>query len=418
MGKVKVFVWLCFFCLAGSPCFAQAFNVVASGQTRHPLRVSEFPGFVIGSIKPTHMAFNRLSASTNAAVQSGAASQSLTVSSVPHFSSSFDYQGKVFPFTMVGGAPNRGGTTQIDTSYLAISFVFDEFVDQNGNNIVIDATANTQNLLNGPEFERFPYSIGETQFGDAIQRAEFSHVLSDHGETGLPWHTLLEAPRQLTPVTVEVPFFESLLFQLSDGTVFALIDINFIASQLNTLIQTEHLHVDEIPIFVTHNAVYGDFFAGKPLDCCVGGFHTAIETNKASDTAFVQVFDFATSLDAEVSNTIFGDPTAFADVGPLSHEISETFNDPFVNNVVPRWEFPADTPPAVSCSSVLETGDPVESLPDASFPVRIDGFLYHPQTEALLQWFSRQNPSNAFGGAYSYPGKNLTSPSTACPAGH
>jgi len=41
----------------------------------------------------------------------------------------------------------------------------------------------------------------------------------------------------------------------------------------------------------------------------------------------------------------------------------------------------------------------------------IDGFLYHPQTEALLQWFSRQTSSNAFGGAYSYPGNNLTSAS-------
>jgi hypothetical protein len=208
------------------------------------------------------------------------------------------------------------------------------------------------------------------------------------------------------------------MFQLPNGKLFAMIDIGFLASQLNTLIQTEFLRIDEIPIFVTRNAVYGDFFAGKPLDCCIGGFHTAIETRQVGHNVFVQVFDFATSLDADISSALFGDPTVFADVGALSHEISETFNDPFVNNVVPRWEAPGVPPPLVVCSSVLETGDPVENLPNASFPVMIDGFLYNPQTEALLQWFSRQTPSTAIGGAYSYPGSNLTSPSTACPAGH
>jgi hypothetical protein len=179
---------------------------------------------------------------------------------------------------------------------------------------------------------------------------------------------------------------------------------------------TEDIHVDEIPIFVSHNAVYGDFFAVNLLDCCTGGFHTAFETQQVGNTVFVQVFDFATSLDAEVSGAIFGDPTLFADLDALSHELSETFDDPFVNNIVPRWESPGL--PFIECSSVLETGDPVENLPNASFPVMINGFLYHPQTEALLQWFSRESPSSALGGAYSYPGNNLTSPSTACPAGH
>ncbi len=64
---------------------------------------------------------------------------------------------------------------------------------------------------------------------------------------------------------------------------------------------------------------------------------------------------------------------------------------------------------------MLEDGDPVENLPDPSFQIMIDGFLYHPQTEALLQWFSRQSLFTVLGGAYSYPGNDLTSPSQACP---
>ena len=43
-------------------------------------------------------------------------------------------------------------------------------------------------------------------------------------------------------------------------------------------------------------------------------------------------------------------------------------------------------------------------------------FQYHPQTEALLQWFEIGNPSNAIGGAYSYPDTAaLTQTATQCP---
>ncbi len=399
------------FCLAGTSAWGQNLQGSA-GTPHHPLDMSQLKNVVKGPISTKHLSSSKLSASTRAAAQ-GASSAPVTIRSVPFFNGSFTFQNQAFPFSMMGGRPQAGGTTRIDTSYLAISFFFDEFVDNNGNNIVIDATGNTKNLLNGPDFERFPYTTGNTQFSDAVQRAEFFNVMKQPREDDSDdaWHTLLELPRQFTPVTVEVPFGSSQVF--TDGTnFFAVVDINFMNSQLNTLVQTEAIRVDEVPIFVTHNAVYADFFFGG---CCVGGFHTAFETHQVGNTVFVQVFDFATSLDAAVANDIFGDPTAFADVDALSHELTETYNDPFVNNVVPSWLFPGLPAGVVVCSNVLETGDPVENLPNASFPVMIDGFLYHPQTEALLQWFSRQSPSRAFGGDYSYPGNNLTSPSQACP---
>ncbi len=409
MRKLAVFASSFVVCLASS-MFGQNLQT-APGTPRHPLDASKITSIINGPITAKHLSSSRLSASTQAAVK-GAASTPVTIKSVPFFNGAFTFQKQTFPFSMMGHRPQNGGTTKIDTSYLAISFIFDEFIDQNGNNIVIDATGNTNNLLNGPDFERFPYTVGNTQFGDAVQRAEFFNVMAKphDDDSDEAWHTLLETPRQLKPVTVEVPFGSSLVFAAPDGTFFAFVDINFMNSQLNTLVQTENIRVDEVPIFVTHNAVYADFIFGG---CCIGGFHTAFETQQVGNTVFVQVFDFATSLDANVANAVFGDPTVFADVDALSHELSETYNDPFVNNVVPSWQFPG-TPPGI-CSNVLETGDPVENLPNPSFPVMIDGFLYHPQTEALLQWFSRENPSSAFNGAFSYPGNNLTAPSTACP---
>jgi hypothetical protein len=413
MKRLFLSIALLAFCLAGTVAFGQNLQH-AAGTPRHPLDMSQIKNMVKGPISAKYLASSTLSASTRAAAQATPATP-ITIQSVPFFNGSFTFQGQTFPFSMMGRRPQAGGTTEINTSYLAISFFFDEFVDQNGNNIVIDATGNTKNLLNGPDFERFPYTTGNTQFSDAVQRAEFFNVMKDPNEDGAEqaWHTLLESPRQFNPITVEVPFGSSLVF--SDGTnFFAFVDINFMNSQLNTLVQTENIRVDELPLFVTHNTVYADFFFGG---CCIGGFHTAFETQQVGNTVFVQVLDFATSLDAPVANDIFGDPTVLADVFAISHEISETYNDPFISNVVPRWEVPGLPTGVVACSSLLETGDAVANLPNASFPVMLDGFLYHPQTEALLQWFSRQSPSSAFGGAYSYPGNNLTAPSTACPAG-
>jgi hypothetical protein len=52
-------------------------------------------------------------------------------------------------------------------------------------------------------------------------------------------------------------------------------------------------------------------------------------------------------------------------------------------------------------------------LPHSTFPVVMpNGFTYHPQNEALLQWFEFQSPSDALDGAYSYPDTTiLTHPS-------
>jgi hypothetical protein len=63
--------------------------------------------------------------------------------------------------------------------------------------------------------------------------------------------------------------------------------------------------------------------------------------------------------------------------------------------------------PNGNCGNDLETGDPIEGLPNGVFPVLLNGFLYHPQNEALFQWFQFLTPSDALGGAYSYPNTAL-----------
>jgi hypothetical protein len=405
MRRLFAGVSLVALCLLSSGSFAQAQKAVTP---RLPVAIDASFFKSLGTT-PKHTSSNKMSAAANAATKQ----QSTRIVSIPNFSSSFTFQGTVFPFTMLGNKPEAGGTTEVPTSYVPISYFFDEFVDANGNNIVIDANALTHAVRESPEFDRFAYTSGDTQFTDAVQRAEFFNLIK-HKDGDDSWHTLFEDPRILIPVTVEVPVGSSVVFGLPDGSVVALIDINFLASQLNTLLQTEGVKVTEVPIFLTHNAVYGDFLANQPQDCCIGGFHTAFESNQVGDKMFVQTFAFATWLDADVSDFVFGDPTIFADVQALSHELAELTNDPFVNNATPNYQIPGAPPGA--CQANLEVGDIIENLPVPDFPITINGFTYHPQNEALLQWFEGQSPSTAIGGAYSYPNTTLlTSPFSPCP---
>jgi len=366
--------------------------------------------FAALNARPKHTASNKLSASTNAMTKN----QDPRIVSLPSFTGSFTFGGQVFPYTMVGKDPAKGGRTNIPTQYIPMSFFFDEFVDQNGNNIVIDTTVVNGPLAQSPLFNNAQYATGFTQFEDSVMRAQFFPLFNNNGNHPAGtnnYHVLLGSPQTLIPVTIEVPFGSSLVFVDSDGTFFALIDINFIGSQLNTLIQTEPISVDAIPMFIARNAVY--FANQNPNDCCIGGFHTAFETNQTNNKIFVQTFTFAAWLDSDVAETIFMDPTIFADILPISHELGETLNDPFINNITPNYQLPG-FPPG-TCQNVLEVGDVVEATPDPSFPVTLNGFTYHPQTLGLLQWFEGITPSDAINGAYSFPGNNLTSPFMACP---
>ena len=61
----------------------------------------------------------------------------------------------------------------------------------------------------------------------------------------------------------------------------------------------------------------------------------------------------------------------------------------------------------------MEDGDVIEGLPNSTYPMVMKGYTYHPQNEALLQWFQFKKQSNAIGGAYSYPDPSLlTGPSS------
>jgi len=133
---------------------------------------------------------------------------------------------------------------------------------------------------------------------------------------------------------------------------------------------------------------------GDPKTCCTLGFHSFdIEPGVPANGNLTRwyVMNYA----SWISPGLF--TGGFEDVTALSHEVAETFNDPFVNNATPWWTSGGN------CQNNLEVGDVIEGLPNATYAITMNGYTYHPQNEALLPWFEFKSPSNAIHHAYSYP---------------
>ncbi len=364
-----------------------------------PATISNIHELGVEQVKFLRM--NKMSLGARAALNRESALLPL-IASVPHWSGSFVYQGTLYPYTMVGTAPQTGAFTYVPTQMIPISMFFDGYADRFGNPVTIDVTPALPFVNASPNFHNAPYDSGNVQFGDAVQRAEFFHVLAPG------WHTVLGQPHPLTPVNVEVPVGLGQVFQTPDGTLLALVDVNFFISQLNTIVQLEPLKATSFSFALTNNIFLTDPASPGSI---ILGFHTAFNVGPLAGNT-VQTFAWATYIS---DPQIFDDGNT-EDVLALSHEISEWMNDPFVNNLVPPWLVPGG---GGACQNDLETGDAVENLPNSAFPVFLHGFLFHPQNEALLQWFERKVPSDAIDGAYSFPNRGLlTSPSSACPAAH
>jgi hypothetical protein len=370
------------------------------------------------------------------------------VDTITNFTGHFEAQGVFFDgsahhmweFSMVGNPPDQGGTTVFNAPIVPVSLDLrnpdgsPRFVkvvngqvvtcgvppDSSCNPLVSDVTPFIQPLLNGPVLSNAEYTSSPvpTQFTDAVQRAEFGN------QARADWHTLLApvvTPAE-TMIIVQnvnahgVPAYEFALN--SDGTCcrFVLIREDVFNNELfpqnpagpdnNSIIGQAELAgsitTKDISTFLFPNA-----YLYSPLNvraCCVLGFHTIdFEPGTAPGlpaNGNLERF-YILNYSSWISPGIFGG--GFQDVTAHSHEVAETFNDPFVaadgiHNVTPFWLNPAG-----QCQDVMEVGDVIEDLPNPVFPIMVNGLLYHPQTEALLPWFEFQQNSGAIDNAYSYP---------------
>jgi hypothetical protein len=375
-------------CLLSGSIFAQG----AQPETSQPIDASG--GFLQREgAQPKFEGASKISPDARVAMREG------RIFSVPHFSGSFESQGKAYPFTMVGAKPQSNSTTEVPVQIIPISLFFEEFADENGAPIVLDPGAIVPRVQASPNFHEAQYATGTTQFADAVQRAQFSAT------AGKDWHTLLGAPQILKSLRIAVPRGDAKVYRNpSTGVLYAIVDTDFFLSQLNTMIQMANLSPDALAVALTSNV-----FLAPQKDikkCCVLGFHTSFDVGEMAQVKFIQTFIWASWVDQGILGP------GLADVTPMSHEISEWMNNPFGSNAVPAWQVPNST----GCQSNLETGDPLALMPNAGYPVLMDGFTYHPQNQVLMQWFQRGATSDAFEGAFSFPDQSMmTGPSQTCP---
>ena len=323
-----------------------------------------------------------------------------------------------WPYTMVGDSPETGRTTKIHSPVIPVTV---ELLDKTGKVAVDGGTPlilrSTPKLiddvLESPVFEPWIYTSGVGQLTDQMMRAQFWDRINPHDDNDFGWHTVLK-PHVKNERVMKVPagaYFYSLNL---DGTccAFALVDATAFSNLLfpptypvdnTTVIGAAELAGDMTTKDLS-NLIFNNVFLysnGDPNNCCTLGFHSAdfepgIPQNGNRERLYV--FDFASWITPGLFLGGAEDVTAF------SHEIAETYNDPFGSNRTPWWLSMDPLTGNAQCQDSLETGDVVEVLlSNPVFAISMNGRTYHPQNEAMLPWFAFQTPSKAHLHAYSFP---------------
>jgi hypothetical protein len=276
----------------------------------------------------------------------------------------------------------------------------------------------------------------QLQLQDATMRAQFNEVGTSN------YHLKLN-PVVQPAVVIDVPQNQGTLQQSVRGVVYAAVSYSWWSAQINNLEQSAD--PTHLPIYLTDNVLLYD---GTLDNCCTIGYHGTRSaglgggSGGSNGNASVQTFAWASYLEPGVYNPI--SVWALQDIHPLSHEIAEWADDPFVNNWVEPWLTP--TAPQYGCTNILETGDPVVGIgfskgtntynqvgkmtwtsSAGTFTAQVTDGTYHPEDEVLLPWFMRLAPADAgseptqskSGGRYTLMGDlnpfpGFRAPATGC----
>ena len=302
-----------------------------------------------------------------------------------HFTS---LAGKRLPMHIVGSNPARGAdTTTIPTVLIPIKFIF-----ANAGNPTLDGANVVEAFQSSPIFQTADYTsgpvdLGVTQYGDALQRAEFWNLPGFSQR----YHVLLGQPLIAPTITVTVPAALGNAYPLSGGGYLGVVDDTF----LYTLVTNAGAAygASQLPIVVTDNVYSGA--GGLIQNCCVLGFHASEDAPIASArtwifSGYAEPGTFGTGLEG------------FGDVIVLSHEVGEWLNDPFPSVFADtNWVPPAVLPDSGgACIPNFETADPLER--PYTFTKVTNSTTYHLVDQVFLPWYLHTTPSFSVNGWYTF----------------
>ena len=328
-----------------------------------------------------------------------------TLRTVPTFTGSFVTGGKNYSYTFAGRKPELGGTTTIPTVLVPLSLSF-EAGGKHGRKTEMNAKDKVSTILRSPIFQNFAFATGDTQYADAVQRAEFHKAAKDG------WHTLLGEPRVAKPVHIDIPVANGyLLHSKRTGKSLAIADLDFVRQQLMRQLGEGGADPANLLIAVTKNVAF--YSLGDATVCCSVGAHG------------VQVAASGSSAQAFVIGSYFDENVfpRYNDVQGISQQIGEWVNDPlhgYRANEFPAWLRP---PSNVGCGGKGESSSyileqPTDYLPASNATaVTSRGKVYHLENMALLLWFAQTPAEDTFQNAYSFPdSKALVAPAQPCSA--
>lgn len=415
--KQHSLIGLAILVVAASPLTTAAQTAIASRQ---------LPATTLLTMKPQHpsQSLKNFGATKNAGIQAAVSSGIPGIDTIVNWSDQFVSPGfdsngnpqSVWPYTMVGNSPQSGRSAFISAPVVPVTV---QLLGPDGsvaftfgpNGKVINAA------LESPEFALNFYTNDLGQLNDQIMRAEFANLLQ--GEAGEGWHTIL-LPKLRTARTIKVPFLtaggtpawfafvnaagQPVLVAIDDVTFENLLFPATFPFDSSTPVGAAELAGDitthDMSTFLFNNTVL--FSGGNIKNCCIIGFHTYDSepgTPRNGNLPRRYVLNYSSWLSPGLF--LFG----FEDMTPWSHEMAETFNDPFGNNLTPWWLSVDPFTGGGNCQNDLEVGDVVEVL-DSLNPVSTipgNGLTYHPQNVALFPWFAFESPSPANLASYSFP---------------
>ena len=321
------------------------------------------------------------------------------VVTIPHWSDSFTYNGLVYKYTMVGTDPKTTSkTTVIPTVLIPLRFVFEDGNVFDASTDIVNGQTPIQGIINSPIFQNYNFNaiglkVGNTQWGDAFQRANFWNSVSTRSPN---YHVLLGQPLVAPVQTIFVPYGS---FDYYNDPVLGpqpMFDETIFSNALSSILTAANVPGTTLPIIVW----------GRVEGFNFGGFHGVITLNGTPIQTYI-----ATKYNAGFyfapTNSIVSQ-----DVDPLSHEIVEWMDDPFLNNFTPGWDVPFVQPSSVLCDSglsgrlqardLMEVGDVTELFIDADIAVPGPSYTYHLTDAVFIDYFTRATSSRSYNGRYSF----------------
>jgi len=149
---------------------------------------------------------------------------------IPYWSDSFSYLGLSYRYNMAGTDPKRGSaTTTVPTVIIPVRFVFENGLVSDAATDLIDGQTSIQGMINSPVFQNYDFApggthVGNTQYGDAFQRANFWDSVSRKSPD---YHVLLGQPTVAPTYEVFVPNSLVTFIPEGNGREFAVIAESF-----------------------------------------------------------------------------------------------------------------------------------------------------------------------------------------------